>query len=58
MNEYEYCPKCSRLYNVSRLRDRTKVFVCADCVNRDREKMLGVKILPIYSPEGLARVRA
>lgn len=57
MKEYEYCPKCSRRYNVSALRDKSKVFICADCIGRDRAKMLGVKYIPVYDRAGLARVR-
>lgn len=57
MNEYAYCPKCSRKYNVSALRDKTKVFICADCVGRDKAKMLSVKYIPVYDRWGRARVR-
>ncbi len=58
MKEYIYCPKCSRLYNVSALRDRTKVFICADCVGRESVKMSGGRYVPIYNRAGFARVRA
>ena len=57
MKEYLYCPKCSRLYNVSVLRDKSKVFVCEDCVRWDTHKMLGVKYIPVYNRAGFARVR-
>lgn len=57
MKEYAYCPKCGLEYNVSRLRDRSKVFVCADCAGRDRAKMLGRKWHPIYDSRGFATVR-
>lgn len=57
MNEYLYCPKCSRRYNVSVLRDKTKVFICADCVGRDKAKMLNVKYTPVYDWRGCATVR-
>lgn len=58
MNEYAYCPKCSRKYNVSALRDKTKVFICADCVGKDGVKMNGGKYAPIYDRRGMAWVRA
>lgn len=58
MNEYAYCPKCSRKYNVSRLRDRTKIFICMDCVGKDGAKMNGGKYIPVYNRAGFATVRA
>lgn len=56
MNEYLYCPKCSEKYNVSALRDKSKVFVCEDCVRRDAAKMSRRKMKPIYDRRGFATV--
>lgn len=46
--EYEYCPKCSTKYNVSALRDKSKVFICEDCVRRDAAKISRRKPKSIY----------
>ena len=34
MKEYEVCYMCGTRYNVSLLRDKSKVFICQDCVNK------------------------
>lgn len=56
MSEYAYCPKCSEKYNVSALRDKSKVFVCEDCVRRDAAKMGRTRRKPIYDRRGFATV--
>lgn len=58
MNEYAYCPKCSEKYNVSALRDKSKVFICEDCVRRDAAKMSRRKYKPVYDRRGYATVRS
>lgn len=55
--EYEYCHKCSMKYNVSALRDKSKVFIYEDCVRRDAAKFRRRKAKPIYNRAGLATVR-
>ena len=52
---YETCPKCGVRYNVSALRDRSKVFICQDCENRERAKMNGKKARTIYDKLGVAK---
>lgn len=56
MSEYLYCPKCSQPYNVSALRDKSKVFICEDCVRRDAAKISRRKKKPIYDRRGFATV--
>ena len=56
MNEYAYCPKCSEKYNVSALRDKSKVCICEDCVRRDAAKMNRRKYKAIYDRRGFATV--
>lgn len=56
MKEYAYCPKCNAKYSVSKLRDKSKAFICADCVGRDREKMTHKRYRPIYNGGGFATV--
>ena len=56
--EYEYCPKCSTKYNVSALRDKSKVFICEDCVRRDAAEISRRKPKSIYDRRGLATVRS
>lgn len=57
MSEYLYCPKCGEKYNVSALRDKSKVFICEDCVRRDAAKMHRRKCKPVYDRRGYATVR-
>lgn len=57
MKHFCVCPKCGYEYNVSRLRDRTKPFVCADCENLARAKRNGWKHYPIYNEGGFATVK-
>lgn len=52
---YKTCPKCGKNYNVSCLRDESKVFVCQDCEIRERAKMRGKKARTIYDRLGLAK---
>ena len=54
--KYETCPKCGVIYNVSRLRDTSKVFVCQDCESRERAKIRGNKPRLIYDKLGYASV--
>ena len=54
--ECAYCPKCGEKYSVSAMRDKSKVFICADCVGRDREKMMRQRYRPIYNRGGFATV--
>lgn len=56
MKEYLYCPKCRQKYNVSALRDKSKVFICEDCVRRDAVKMSGKRERRIYDRHGYATV--
>lgn len=57
MKQYLNCPVCGLKYNVSRLRNPNKEFVCADCDNRRRAKLLGRKFYPIYNEGGFATVK-
>lgn len=52
----EMCPKCRTWYSVSCQRDRTKVFICADCSGRQLEMINKKKYIPIYDRRGYARV--
>lgn len=52
----EMCPKCRTWYSVSCQRDRTKVFICADCSGRQLEMINKKKYTPIYDRRGYARV--
>ena len=54
--EYTICPICARKYSVSAMRDKTKVFICEDCVRRDRAKMTHKKSKTIYDRRGYATV--
>lgn len=57
MNDYLFCPRCNQKYNVSKLRDKSKVFVCADCILRDTAKIgCKKKYKPIYDRKGMAHV--
>ena len=56
MSEYLYCHRCNRKYNVSALRDKTRVFVCEDCTRREAAKIGRKKYKPIYDRKGMARV--
>lgn len=56
MNDYLFCPRCNQKYSVSKLRDKSKVFVCADCVMRDTAKISHKKHKPIYDRRGYATV--
>jgi hypothetical protein len=57
MKKYLFCPVCGLKYNVSLLRDSDIEFVCADCENRRRAKILGRKFYPIYNKGGFATVK-
>lgn len=57
MKHYRTCASCGFVYNVSRFKDNTKVYVCADCTNRDKAKMMGWKYYPIYNAGGFATVK-
>lgn len=53
--KYKTCPVCNIPYNVSRLRDESKVFICQDCEIRDKAKIRGKKARTIYNKLGLAK---
>lgn len=56
MSEYARCPVCREKYNVSALRDKSKVFICEDCVRRDAAKIGRRKYKAIYDRRGFATV--
>lgn len=55
--EYETCPVCSTKYNVSLLRDKSRVFICEDCTRRDSAKIKRRPVRLIYDRRGFATVR-
>lgn len=54
----EMCPKCHLWYSTSAQRDRTKVFICADCCGRELQRMTKRKYIPVYDRRNMACVRA
>lgn len=54
--EYENCARCGIKFNVSALRDKSRVFICEDCVRRQNAKKSGKKPQPVYDRRGFASV--
>lgn len=54
----EMCPKCREWYSTSTQRDKSKVFVCADCAGLQLQRMTKKKYTPIYDRRGFACVYA
>lgn len=56
MKEYEVCYMCATRYSVSLLRDKSKVFICQDCVSKRAALLYGKKQKQVYDRRGYATV--